>query len=262
MTTRRKFVGALACAAILRKAGFGGDHRPLAVKLVKGTELVGFVPPDGCNLVLADLQDAMVYPSHPEIATARSRPADEIATAVARLRERGVAAVPLLDFSTANDSWLGVYDRMVCSSVYRKLLPDLIQDAHRIFGKPDYIHIGFAREDYKATGGKGQPYVLMRIGNLWWRWFKYTAGCVRETGARPWAWFDYQWRLEDVPAEAPKDVVFSNIRRLSDQQESESSNPRTIGDGLRLLSERGFSLVPWLRDGETFDGQGVLGAFI
>lgn len=260
MTTRRTFVGALASAALLRKSVFGDGRVPLSVRLVTGGDFFRFTPPEGCNLVLVDLQDAMRYPSHPEIATANSRPADEVTACVRKLRAQGVRTVPLLDFSTVGDGWLGVYDRMVCSSVYKKLLPELIGDAFRAFESPEYIHIGFAREDWKATCGKGQPYVLMRIGNLWWRWFKYTADCVRKTGARPWAWFDYQWRLSDVPAEAPKDVVFSNFRRLADQQESESADKKTIGDGLRLLSENGFTLVPWLRDGETFDGRGVIGS--
>ena len=217
--TRRGFLTAATAAAAFPALS---AEEPKGPTMVKGSdvftkdrsqETLDKLLAGGRAPVFVDLQDAVAYPSHPEIATANSLSAEKAKGIVAFYRAKGVDLVPLLDFSTAHDSWLGVYDRMVSSTPYRKVVRDVIFDAYEIFGRPKHIHIGFEREDV-GEHAEGTQLFVMRQGDPWMRELKWTASLVREAGAEPWAWFDYPWGLADFTRACPTDVVFSNLRPI------------------------------------------------
>lgn len=256
--TRKEFVRMVSAAAIgaaaAPLAAQGDEQGRISAMLVKGRDIFGFKPPPGKNLVLVDLRDSMKFPSHPEIATANSADTAKVRERVAALKAMGLEVVPLLEFSTVNDDWLGEYERMVCSSVYRRILPELIGDAFEAFGRPKYVHMGYANEG-EGFHPKDAEYVLSRTGVLWMRWVKITGDCVKALGARPWAWYDCGWRMDDFYEHAPKDYVYSNLRPLSAIQRDK----RTFRESMSRLSQAGYSLVPRLAKGETFGGKGVMG---
>ena len=217
--------GASAAVAGLTFPSFASDKRPFKAALLAGKSFFGGASASalkaklcagGFNVALVDVQDGVVYPSHPEIATKNSMSAQKASAHIRDWRESGIEVVPLLDFCTARDSWLGVYDRMVCSKPYDALVRDLIRDAHTIFASPKFIHIGFSDEG-RSQHPQGS-YAVMRQGDLWMRYLAKTSDWVKETGARTWAWFDYPWGMKDFLADCPRDIVYSNFKRLSDKR--------------------------------------------
>ena len=70
----------------------------------------------GVNLLLIDLGEGMVYPSHPELAVKGSWSPEKMKAELARLRRLGLEPIPKLNFSASHDAWLKDYSRMVSSS--------------------------------------------------------------------------------------------------------------------------------------------------
>ena len=242
--TRKSFIGGIA--AVVSAGGYAAERRTISAVSVKGANLFAAADLEtkatswwaaGCNLVLVDVQDSVRYPSHLEIATARSLPPEKVGRAVAVLKENGMDVVPLLDFATCNDGWLGEYDRMVCSKRYDAVVRDLIRDAYGIFNAPKLMHIGFGNEGC-STHPKG-GYAVMRQGDLWMRYLAKTAGWVVEAGARAWAWFDYPWGIADFIADCPKDVVYTNRLPISDKRAE---------DRFLKVAKAGCDVVPYVKD--------------
>lgn len=217
--------GASAVVAGLTFASFASAKRPFKAALLVGKSFFGGASASalktklcagGFNVALVDVQDGIAYPSHPEIATKNSMSPEKASSLIKRLKDGGIEVVPLLDFCTARDSWLGVYDRMVCSKPYDALVRDLLKDAYGIFGSPRFIHIGFSDEGRTQHPSGG--YAVMRQGDLWMRYLAKTSDWVKETGARTWAWFDYPWGMKDFLADCPRDIVYSNFKSISDKR--------------------------------------------
>ena len=241
--TRKSFIGGLA--AVVAAGGQAAERGAISAVSVKGADLFGgghlatkaaSWRKGGFNLVLIDVQDSVRYPSHPEIATARSLPPEKVGRAVAVLKECGMDVVPLLDFATCNDGWLGEYDRMVCSKRYDAVVRDLIRDAYGIFDTPKFIHLGFGDEG-RSTHPPG-GFAVMRQGDLWMRYLVRTAGWVKETGARAWAWFDYPWGMKDFLADCPRDIVYSNLKPLSEKR---------TADRILQVVKAGCDVIPFVR---------------
>ena len=94
-------------------------------------------------MVLIDLAEGLVYPSHPELAVKGSWSVERMRKELDRLRGMGLEPIPKLNFSTTHDLWLGEYHRMVSTKKYYEVCADLIRDVGEIFGTPRMIHIGF-----------------------------------------------------------------------------------------------------------------------
>ena len=69
-------------------------------------EVTAYAAKKGVNLLLIDLGEGLVYPSHPELAVEGSWTPEEMKKELARLRELGLEPVPKLNFSTTHDAWL------------------------------------------------------------------------------------------------------------------------------------------------------------
>ena len=187
--------------------------------------------------MLVDVQDSVAYPSHKEIATKNSIPSGQASEIVSKWKKNGIDVVPLLDFTSCHDSWLGVYDRMICSKPYDKAVRDLIHDAYGIFLSPRFIHIGFSNEDQENH--KTDDLKVMRQGDLWMRYLIRTSGWVKETGARTWAWFDYPWGMSDFLLDCPKDILYTNYKSFS--------NKRTSNTFLQVV-RHGCDVAPFVKN--------------
>ena len=171
-----------------------------------------YVAAKGCNMVVVDLGEGLVYPSHPELAVEGSWSADKMRAEVKRLREIGLEPIPKLNFSTTHNGWLKQYRRMVSTPTYYKVCEDLIADVHEIFGAPRFIHIGCDEETAThQVNSKRQQFICVRVGDLWWHDFLHLVKTVERHGARAWAWSDYGWdHPEEFVARCPKSVLLSN----------------------------------------------------
>ena len=173
---------------------------------VRWNALVSHAANRGLNMVVVDLGEFPVYPSHPELALPGSRPPDLIRAEVRRLRQLGLEPIPKLNFSTAHDAWLKEYGRMVTTRPYYRVCRDIIRDAAEIFDHPRFLHIGYDEE--RASHQKG--FQCVRTDEVWWHDFLFFVKTVEEAGMRPWMWSDYGWHHADFVEKCPKSVMQSN----------------------------------------------------
>ena len=259
MISRREFVCTMSAAAAggATCAFAGAGDGEIAAAFVKGADfarnakmLAALARAAGCRMAVVDVQDFAKYPSHPEIATANALPPGKVSAAVSEMRAAGVEVVPLLDFASSNDAWLGEYDRMVCSKKYESVVHDLIRDAYEVFGRPKYIHVGFER-DGRNPRKPEDGLIIVRQGDLWMRNLVQATGWVKETGARAWAWFDYPWGLGDFLADCPKDVIYTNFRPLAEAKTGDQFAPASkskVADQFATIAKKGCLVVPRVKD--------------
>ena len=160
----------------------------------------------GVNMVVVDLGEFPVYPSHPELALPGSRSPEWIRYEVRSLKNLGIEAIPKLNFSTAHDAWLKEYGRMVTTKPYYQVCRDVIRDAAEMFDHPRFLHIGYDEE--RASHQKG--FQCVRTDEVWWHDLLFFVKTVEEAGMRPWMWSDYGWHHADFVEKCPKSVLQSN----------------------------------------------------
>ena len=163
----------------------------------------------GMNMIVIDLAEGIVYPSHPELAIKGSWSVEKIRAEIARLKTMGIEAIPKINFSACHDGWLGEMERMISTPPYYKLCADLIRDVAEIFDHPRFFHIGFDEEEPICQ--KKADIVISRQGDLWWHDLNFIAKEVEKNGMRPWMWSDYAWNTGDeFYKRCPKSIVQSN----------------------------------------------------
>ena len=96
----------------------GGTNPEVYFDEANYRKTVDYVVKGGCNLLMLDVGDAVVYPSHPEIAIKGSWSAAHLNAEVKRLKKMGLEVVPKLNFSSTHDSWLKEYHKMLTSQKY------------------------------------------------------------------------------------------------------------------------------------------------
>ena len=163
----------------------------------------------GLNTVVIDVAESIVYPSHPELAVKGSWSVERFRAELARLRKIGLTPLPKLNFSTAHDTWLKDYGRMVSTPEYYSVRRDVLRDVCEIFDHPEYVHIGFDEE--MAEFQKKYAYCVMRQGELWWHDFLFMVKTCEDLGMRAWAWSDYAWWHPcEYIRRTPKSVLLSD----------------------------------------------------
>ena len=149
-------------------------------------DLVDRTAKAGMNTIVVDVANAIRYDSHPEIAKEGAYSVDWMHKQVCLCREKGIALIPKLNFSTEHDAWLGEYSRMVSTSIYYAVAKDLIEEVYEIFDHPEYIHLGMDEESPECI--KHSEYAVCRQGELYFHDLKYFCDCVAALGAKPWIW--------------------------------------------------------------------------
>ena len=97
----------------------------------------------GLNTIVMDLEEALYYPSHPELAVKGTWGVERFRRKLEQLRAKGLEPIPKLNFSTTHDIWLKEYHKMVSTPQYYRVCADVIADVIDIFDTPRYFHIGF-----------------------------------------------------------------------------------------------------------------------
>ena len=165
----------------------------------------------GVNMIVIDLGEGVVYPSHPELAIKGSWSPDKMQGEIKRLNALGIEVIPKLNFSTTHNGWLKQYRRMLSTPTYYKVCEDLIADVAEIFGQPRFMHIGFDEETAHHQDNDGRTLLItVRKGEFWWHDFLHIVKTVERNGMRPWAWSDFGWNNPDYYTRCPKSVVQSN----------------------------------------------------
>ena len=162
----------------------------------------------GVNMLVLDVGEGLIYPSHPELAIEGSWSVSKLKTEIARLKTKGIETIPKLNFSTTHNGWLKQYRRMVGTPQYRRIVEDLLKDVAEVFDRPRFCHIGYDEE--RELYAPNFEFVLIRKGQAWERDFLHVVRTCESLGMRPWAWSDYTWHHPDFLERCPKSVVFSN----------------------------------------------------
>ena len=142
----------------------------------------------GVNTIVLDVADGVIYKSHPEIAVSDAWDSERVKEEVLKCRQKGIALIPKLNFSASHSYWLGEYHKMTSSKIYYQVCKDIINDVYEMFLEPEYIHIGMDEEGYKFSSLS--DYVIFRKGEVLMKDLKFLGDTVRETGAKPWIWWD------------------------------------------------------------------------
>ena len=163
----------------------------------------------GLNTIVIDLEEALFYPSHPELAVKGTWSVERFRRKLEQLRAKGLEPIPKLNFSTAHDIWLKDYHLMVSTPEYYRVCADVIADVVETFDKPRYFHIGF---DEESHGHQGKHSIsIVRNGDLWWHDFLFIVKEVERRGVRAWCWSDKIWHAKDeFLNRMPKSVLQSN----------------------------------------------------
>ena len=195
------------------------------------------------NLLLLDLGEGLVYPSHPELAVKGSWTPEKLQAELARLRAAGIEVIPKLNFSTCHDLWLGEYERMVSTPEYYRVCSDLIRDVGEIFGRPRFLHLGFDEEN--AWQQKNYPLSVIRQGELWWHDLLWFVREVEKRDMRAWIWSDACWKHgEDFDRRMPRSVLQSNWYYYREFGEPIRAERLRMVKAYDQLEKSGFEQVP------------------
>ena len=197
----------------------------------------------GCNQIIIDLAEIVVYPSHPELAVKGSWSVERLRKEIDRLRGMGFEVIPKMNFSACHDTWLKDYHRMVSTKKYYQVCEDLIKDAAEIFDHPRFFHLGYDEET--ASHQSKHLFAVCRQGDLWWHDFLWFAKVTEKTGCRPWIWSDYIWNHKDeFLKRMPKSVLQSNWYYGSKFNPAEMGDRAKYVEAYEWLDKAGFEQVP------------------
>lgn len=162
----------------------------------------------GINALILNIGDALRYETHPELAVEGAWTVNEMKSEIERLKGLGFEVIPMLDFSTAHDEWLGDYSHMISTSPYYKVCADLIREVCYIFD-PKYMHIGMA--DESAAYQKEYEYMAVRHNELWWHDIYFLLDRVQGEGVTAIVYGDrMHGRSEEFIKGMPTTAIIAN----------------------------------------------------
>lgn len=228
----------------------------------------------GLNMVVIDLAEGLVWPSHPELAVTGSWTVEKMRTELTRLRGMGLEPIPKLNFSATHNGWLKQYRRMLSTPTYYRVSEDLIRDVAEIFDRPRFLHIGYDEESVEQQVGKEFQVIAVRRHGQWWKDFLHIVRTCESFGMRPWAWADAAWHdWDEFAARCPKSVLLSNWfydeAHGGFDPETNKTSDRRILECFGKLDRLGFDQVPcgtnwagWKRSQEKVGADDVMAGVV
>jgi hypothetical protein len=216
----------------------------------------------GLTTIVIDLEEALYYPSHPELAVKGTWSVERFRRKLEQLRAKGLEPIPKLNFSTTHDIWLKEYHKMVSTPKYYQVCADVIADVIETFDTPRYFHIGFDEET--ANHQRSHSIAIVRQGDLWWHDFLFIVKEVEKRGVRAWCWSDKIWHAKDeFLKRMPKSVLQSNwYYGLSEIDLDKPQNRKAYGNAYVWLDEAGFDQVPTGSNWSTPENMAATAKFI
>lgn len=144
----------------------------------------------GFNTILLEVNDGVELASHPEIALPGAWSRTRLREEIKKCNDLGLTVIPKFNFSAGHCLWLGKYSRMISTDIYYQVCNDIIKEAYELFNHPEYIHIGMDEEDEEHARYNPDGYCMFRRGELYWHDLRFLLDCVKDTGAKPWMWYD------------------------------------------------------------------------
>lgn len=199
---------------------------------------------NGVNMVLINVEDHILWESHPEISVKNAWTKDRLRKELDRIRALGIEPIPLLNFSATHDAWLKVYQRMLSTDTYRAVCRDIIREVIDVFGCPRFFHLGMDEETEQHQ--RHFDYVVIRKKELWWSDFYFLIEEVMWGGARPWVWSDYYWHHPELFLKnMPRSVLQSNWYYRGEFDLSKLKDPtKTYVQTYIDLDKHGYDQVP------------------
>ena len=163
----------------------------------------------GLNTVLVELNEGVVYPSHPELAVEGSWEPSRLQDELKRLRKMGLDPIPKLNFSTTHCAWQKEWRRKTSTPEYYRFCSDIVGDVCDIFEKPSHFHIGMDEEWPDAQ--PDEPFVICRQGDLWLHDARFLVDEIQKHGVRPMMWSDiFRKYPKEFQKVIPKSVLVQN----------------------------------------------------
>lgn len=206
--------------------------------------IVPFLAERKYNLVLIDVGDGIKYESHPEISAPNAWDKDFLRGKLAKMRELGMEPIPKLNFSTAHDTWMKKYRRMISTPEYYSFCSNVIREVCEVFDHPRFFHIGCDEEALEHQ--RSHEMIIIRNTDLWWHDFYFLCNECEKNGARPWIWSDYAWKNEKIFLQKmPTTVLQSNwfYSRFMDYSEHPGGKCIPI-ECYELLDKHGYDQIP------------------
>ncbi len=170
-----------------------------------GLAVVDAMAEAGMNLLIVDVEDAVIYRSLPDIRRKYSVPMGELAELAERARERGIELVPKMNFSLSHrhrhSAWFEPAQALPPSKEFwRRGLAALDEAVEAV--RPRMVHVGMDEDDTRSP----QEYLRDLLG---------LRRELKRRGLRMAMWADvgHRWmpqeRWKQVPAikELPRDVI-------------------------------------------------------
>ncbi len=237
-------------------------------------KVTAYIAAKGMNMLVIDLGEGLVYPSHPELAIKGSWTPEKMRAEIARLNALGLEVIPKLNFSTTHNGWLKQYRRMLSTPTYYKVCEDLIADVAKIFDRPRFLHIGYDEETAKHQDNSGRCLMVsVRKGEFWMYDFLHIVRTVEKNGMRAWAWSDYGWDHPEFYERCPKSVLMSNWYYDEsyggfDLATNKTSDHKRL-KGFYDLDKAGFEQIPcgtnwtgWMRKRKNVGADDVIGKLV
>ncbi len=204
---------------------------------------VDFIAERKYNMVLIDIGVGIKYESHPEISAPYAWDKDFARKKLAELRAKGLEPIPKLNFSTAHDTWMKGYNRMISSPAYYAFCADVIREVAELFDYPRLFHLGFDEE--QANMQTTYEMCFVRGKDLWWHDLFFLCAECEKHGMRPWIWSDYMWHHEQLFLEKmPKSVLQSNWFYGWVKPHPVGSAHHTMLKAYETLERHGFDQIP------------------
>lgn len=144
---------------------------------------------NGFNMIVLEINEGIHFASYPELARPDAWTRERVRYEVKRLKKKGIALIPMLQFSAGHHDWLGDYRRMMGLPKYYEVCRNLIYEVYDLFDKPEYIHLCMDEEGDPIFFYR-MELVAYRQGELLWHDLQFLCDCVRDKGATPWIWGD------------------------------------------------------------------------
>lgn len=165
-----------------------------------------------CNTIIFDVGEGVEYDSYPEIKAPGTWSKKKFSDELSRLKSMGFKVYPQLNFSTCHDKWMGIYSRMISTSMYYEFCRNVIAEIYELFEEPDLFHLGMDEE--AVDNQYKNAMCIVRHSDLYWHDQNYLFSLVEEKGARPWIWSDYAWhnqkRRDEFMKNMSREVLCSN----------------------------------------------------
>jgi len=142
----------------------------------------------GLNTIILEIDNAIVFHSHPEIAAKGAWTQSKLKKELAKCKAKNLKVIPMLNFASPHDDWMLEHHRKLSTPEYYQVCNDIIKEVYEMFNHPEYINIAMDEEDAKHV--KKHELAVYRQGELYWHDLRFLIDCVKATGAKPWMWAD------------------------------------------------------------------------